>query len=35
MRQVKVFEDEDDIRRDEIAALRGQDMYRCLSQHEY
>lgn len=26
--QAKVFEDEDGIRREEIAALRGQDMYR-------
>jgi len=26
--QVKIFEDEDGIRREEIAALRGQDMYR-------
>ena len=28
--QVKVFEDADGIRREEIAALRGQDVYRCV-----
>ena len=33
--QTRIYADEDNVRKEEIAALRGENMYRCSTPHMF